>query len=203
MAEPLPQQPITPEQHEAIEIATGLRHELVDGEVFAMGGGTPAHSKVKTNAVLAFGRRLENGPCQVYDADLRIRIDHDVFYPDLTVHCGPLALHPDDVNAATEPVVVVEVLSPSTEAWDRGGKFTRYRAMPSVQHVVFIDPDRKTVEHYERQSDGRWMLESIAPDQNLTLAAVQVELPVEELFRNLPKAPPPPSGPTKTEARGS
>lgn len=190
MATPLLRRDVTPEQHEALEIATGRRHELIDGEVFAPSGGTPAHSKVKTNAVGTLHAQLRSGPCQVFDADLRVRIGEDVFYPDLTVHCGPLELHPDDPNAATAPVVVMEVISPSTEAWDRGGKFTRYRGVPSIRHVVFIDPERKTIEHYERQADGRWLLESIAPEGSLILAAIEVTLPAQELFRNLPDSPP-------------
>lgn len=86
-----------------------------------------------------------------------------------------------------------------TEAWDRGGKFTRYRGAPSIQHVVFIDPDRKTIEHYERQVDGRWLLESIEPEGTLTLAAIEVTLPAEELFRNLPQTPSPRAGPPEAD----
>lgn len=200
MAEPVVRESITPEQLDALEVSTGLRHELVDGEVFAMGGGTPAHSKVKTNAVALLHASLKNGPREVYDVDLRIRIGDDCFYPDLTVHCGPLELHPQDRNAAIAPVVIFEVLSPSTEAWDRGGKFSRYRAAPSIRHVVFIDPDRRTIEHYERQGDGRWLLESIAPDGTLTLKAIEVALPAEELFLNLPAAPPSPAHPGHRQA---
>lgn len=174
--------------HAAREVETGLRHELVDGELFAMTGGTPAHSKVKTNLVAGLDAAFGDGPCQVYDADLKLRIGDDIVYPDASVHCGDLVLHPDDPNATVAPVLVAEVLSPSTEAWDRGGKFARYRSIGSVRHVLFVDPDRRVVEHYERGDADRWVLTAHGPTDVLALSGLGVELRIDVLFRNLPGA---------------
>lgn len=176
-------------EHAERERVTGLRHELVDGVLFAMTAGTPAHSRVKTNLVGMLYRALGEGPGQVFDGDLRLRVGDDVLYPDASVHCGEFVVHADDPTAATAPVLVAEVLSPSTEAWDRGGKFARYRAIPSVRHVLLIDPDRRTVEH-DYRDEARWILVPLAEAEALTLplAGRDIELPLSELFRNLPTA---------------
>lgn len=188
----------TSADHAEQERETGLRHELVDGELFAMTGGSPAHARVKTNLIIALGSALGDGPCQVYDADLKLRIGDDILYPDVTVHCGDLVLHPDDANATTSPVLVAEVLSPSTEGWDRGGKFLRYRSVASVQHVLFIDPKHRTVERYAREGE-RWVLEAFGADDTVPLQAIGVALPLPELFRNMPATEPAHAPPASAE----
>lgn len=178
----------TPAAHAERERETGLRHELVEGELFAMTGGTPAHAQIGTALVGTLFAALGDGPCRVFGPDLKLRIADDIVYPDASVHCGELVLHPDDPTATVAPVLVAEVLSPSTEAWDRGGKFARYRSIPALRHVLFVDPERQVVEHYERGEADRWVLTVKAAPDVLALSGLDVALPVGVLFRNLPSA---------------
>src|SRR5215203_5528676 len=116
------------------------KHEFHDGEILAMSGGSPAHSLIATNAGREIGNRLKGKPCRVYNSDLRVAVAASArfVYPDLTIVCGGLEFHPDDAkrHTVTNPRVLIEVLSPTTEAYDRGDKFAQYREIPSFQEYV-------------------------------------------------------------------
>jgi len=117
----------------ALKQQTGLLHEFLDGEAWAMAGGSSRHSRIKMNLAGSFYVALGDSPCQPYDSDLKIRILETglATYPDLAVVCGPIDRHPEDVNAVTLPKLVAEVLSDSAESWDRGGEFAHYRQIAS------------------------------------------------------------------------
>src|SRR5215203_2949758 len=119
-----------------LERETETRHEFLEGQVWAMSGGTARHSRIKMNLGALLSSALANGECQPYDSDWKIRVPETGFatYPDLSVICGGIERHPEDENAATNPAVVVEVLSDSTEAWDRGTKFEHLGQIPSLRH---------------------------------------------------------------------
>lgn len=171
----------------ALERRTDARYEFFDGEVFLMAGGTPRHAKVISNVNVAVGAALGDQPCQAYSADLKIRIPATGLstYPDLVI-CGPLERHPEDRNAATNPTLIVEVLSESTEVWDRTRKFFHYQQIPTLRHYLLVSHDDVRVEHYERAEAGAWTYRVYGPGDTMRLSVLDIAVPVDALFRNLP-----------------
>ena len=176
----------------ALERETDLRHEYLDGEAWAMAGGTPRHAVVKSNLTGLLWNRLRGRPCRAVDADLKIAIpDTGLYtYPDLSVICGALERSAQDRNAVVNPTVLFEVLSPSTEGWDRGGKFAHYRRIPTLQHFVLVSVDLSRVELYTRTPDGRWLLSEHGPGDEVPLSAVDIAFPVDALYEGLPEEDP-------------
>ena len=157
-------------QHEQ---ASEVRHELVDGELFNMAGGSEAHALLGGDVYLLLGLALRGRPCRVIGPDLLVRVGDDTaFYPDVQVRC------PD---GGGQPTVVVEVLSDSTEAWDRGGKFERYRRLPHLRHYVLVAQDRVLVEHFRWNADGSWTYTPLGPGAVLALGEL-ASLPVDEIY---------------------
>ena len=190
MAEPARKLSLSYEDYLAIEDEAAVRHEFLDGEVFAMAGGTIRHSALKSRLLGQAYAALRGRPCEAYDADLKLRVPETglASYADLAVICGPPVPDAEDPNAATNPVLLAEVLSPSTEAWDRGGKFLHYQKLPTLRHYLLIDPNRPGIEHYERLEDGAWRYRFIGPGG--VVAALDVQIAVDELFADLPEPAP-------------
>lgn len=173
---------MTVAEYFAFDAASELRHEFIAGDVYAMGGGTAEHSAVKTNLIgLLFGL-LRGGPCRPMDSDLRIQAigAESYFYPDASIVCGGLEYAVGEKDTVTNPVVVFEVLSPSTADFDRGTKFHHYRQIGSLQAYVLIDPVEQAVELRTKRADGAWELRDV--EGTLVLACVGIELPLAELF---------------------
>ena len=176
---------ITPEQYLEIDRAAEIRSEYFDGEMFAMTGGTRAHSTIKVNLVAESRRQLKDSPCHVFDSDMRIKIEAtgDYAYPDLSVVCGETLVEDDHDDTVLNPVLIAEVLSPSTEAWDRGGKFARYRTISSLKEFLLIAQHEPRVERYQRREDGTWLLtEAIGLDAVLTLTSIDCRIELSELY---------------------
>jgi Uma2 family endonuclease len=173
-----------------------VRCEFLNGDVWAMAGGTPRHSKVKANLSGVLYVALRRTPCAAYDSDLKVLVPDTglATYPDAAVICGPLMRHHQDNNAVTNPSALFEVICASTEAWDRGGKFAHYRRLESLQHYLLVDSQLQRVEHYERQDDGRWLLSEHGPGSGVHLAALGVALAVDDLYEDLPDEPTDPAG---------
>lgn len=171
-----------------LEQRTGMRHEYLDGEAWMMAGGTMRHSAVKVNLVGALFTRLRGRPCRIYDSDLKTIVPPTglATYADVAVICGSPQAAALDRHAATNPVALFEVLSGSTEAWDRGGKFHHYRHLDSLQHYVLVSVHTSRVEVYSRGPDGTWVLREHGAGQTFSLPAVEVELPVDELYLDMP-----------------
>jgi Uma2 family endonuclease len=174
-----------------LERESDTRYEFLDGLVWAMSGGTPRHSKAKVNALVALGNVLGDGPCQAYDSDLKIRVAETglATYPDISVICGEIERHAEDKNAAVNPAVIVEVLSESTEAWDRGAKFEHLSHIPALRHYVLVSPGHPNVEVYTRKTEGRWELARYRAGERLALDAIGVAIDVDAIYRNLPDEP--------------
>ena len=183
----------------ALERQEDVRYEFLDGHVWAMAGGTLRHSRIKMNVGLALGNALGNSHCQPYDSDLKVRVPETglATYPDITVICGQPETHPEDKNAATNPTLIVEVLSETTEKWDRGDKFAHYRTLPSLQHYLLVRQEKVGLEHFRRQADGSWRLTDHV-DGTIDLDAVGVHLDVASVYRNLPDPEPPVSAKSAT-----
>lgn len=172
------------------EAAAEGKHEYVDGEIIDMSGGSEAASLIATNIMRELGNALKGKPCRVYDSNLRVRIGrkHRYRYPDALVICGPTASDPDDPrkHTVTNPRVVVEVLSPSTERIDRVQKFADYRGIESFEEYVLVSQDEPTIETFHRQPDGAWRLGvQSGAEATTSLASLGVTLAHREVFANV------------------
>lgn len=179
---------ITPEEYLARERLAETKSEYFDGEVFAMAGGSRAHSRIAVNVASALDNQLGERPCEVFNSDMRVRAGAagPYSYPDVTVVCGEAEFEDANVDTLVNPTVIVEVLSPTTEAWDRGGKFEQYQQMASLQEYVLIAPDRPRVERYARQADGQWLLAvSTGTDGAISLPSIACELALARIYRKV------------------
>ena len=170
----------------ALERESEGKHEYLRGEVFAMAGGTPRHSALAAAIIVALSTALADGPCLVFTSDLRVRIEATDLstYPDVIVVCGPLETATDDPNAALNPTLIVEVLSESTEAYDRGQKFSHYRQIPSLREYLLVSQHEPRLEAYAKNEAGRWELAEAGPGERLALSSLTgVELDVDRVYR--------------------
>lgn len=163
------------------------KHEFLDGLVWAMAGGTPEHSAVAANVIGLVAAALRGKPCQVYTSDLRVRVVATGLgtYPDVTVICGRLETDPEDSKGQTaiNPTVIVEVLSPSTEDYDRGEKLAHYKTIESLEEIVLVAHDEHRVEVWRRR-DERWSLDLSKGEDTVHLASIDCELPLPEVYRD-------------------
>lgn len=155
------------------------RWELVDGVARMMTGGSLNHSRIAGNAYFALRSRLGRGRCEAFGSDAAVILEpHRVVFPDVSVSCGP-----EDGPGLAAPVVVVEVLSPSTEAWDLGHKAAAYRRLPSLRHLVLVYQDRVAVQHFHRAAEEAFTLTELGQvDGRILLTAIGVEIAVSELY---------------------
>lgn len=165
------------------------RHEYVRGEVFAMAGAGERHVTVALNVAMALRQHLAGSPCRTFITDMKLRVDaaDAYFYPDVMVTCS--ARDARDPLVKREPVLLVEVLSPTTAAFDRGDKFAAYRSLDSLREVLLVDPDLRRCDLFRRQVlDGgeAWVLHPTAPGAGLELASVGLTLAAEALWAEVP-----------------
>ncbi|MEA3642670.1 MAG: Uma2 family endonuclease [Lamprobacter sp.] len=171
----------------AWEAAQSGKHEYVAGEVFAMVGASDRHVTIAGNVFAALRAHLRGGPCRAYIADMKLRVDavDAWFYPDVMVVCEAADLaRPQDKIA---PVLIVEVLSPSTEAFDRGGKFAAYRQIETLREYLMVDPESGRIELYRREDAGRWSLQP--PADPVELLSVDLRLLAAEVFEDAAPGP--------------
>jgi len=160
------------------------RHEFVRGEVFAMVGARRVHGLVSLNIAAALKNQLRGSVCRVFNETMKLQVAEDVlFYPDVFVTCDPADLRTELVFRA--PTVVVEVLSPSTQANDRGGKFTWYRRLASLREYLLVDPDSREVQLFRRGSDGLFTLHDLTGAPLVALTSIDCQLPAEDIFDGL------------------
>ncbi|UYZ64430.1 Uma2 family endonuclease [Hymenobacter weizhouensis] len=189
----------TVEEYFALEEASDIRHEYYHGEIFpldgpdgpeAKAGGTKRHNRLVQNCVVALRLALRGKGCDIFSENVRLAIneaDH-YNYPDVVVTCSPADRQ--DPRIVRYPSVIVEVLSASTEAHDRGWKFQQYQALPSLQHYVLVSQRRRLIEWYSRSDSGTWILASVRElDEAVTLSALDISLPVADLYENVETGP--------------
>jgi len=184
----LPKARLTAVEYLALERKTELKSDFYEGEMFAMGGGSQAHSLITMNIGGSLWQRLKGKPCRPYSNDLRILIPTTGLYtyPDVPVVCGPLDSTDHLKDTITNPAAVFEVLSDSTEAYDRGIKFFNYRTIPSLRYYVLVSQKNPVVEVYSRENDGSWKLVTYTTlDEVVALPQLQVELPLSEIYDGL------------------
>ncbi len=174
---------MTVEEYLAYDLAHEGRHEFVNGEVLAMAGASEGHALATVNLSAALHAALAGSRCRVYSSDLRVHIgETDLYaYPDLTIVCGRAELTPTQPPSVLNPRVVVEVLSPSTEAFDRGAKAAHYRRRPSIEAIVFVATSERRVEVHVRNDDGSWTLRE-ARTGDVAIPPLGVSIPVEQVY---------------------
>jgi len=193
----LPVSVMTPEEYLAFERASPTKHEYFAGEVFAMSGASRAHNLIAGNVFAGLHGQLRGHPCEAYMGDMRVQVSETGLYtyPDVVVVCGEPQFEDAEVDTLLNPLLIVEVLSASTEAYDRGDKFEQYRLLPSLREYVLVSQDRPRVERFTRQEGETWLLQATAGLQaTVTLSAIDCELPLSEIYERvvfLPREPSP------------
>lgn len=187
----LPQQflpAITAEQYLVLERASEIRHEFLDGLMYAMSGESRDHSRICFNLAVTIGTQIRGSHCDGFSPNMKVRagLGGLYAYPDLMIVCGEPKFHDEQSDVLLNPTVIFEVLSPSTEKYDRGEKFLRYRTqIESLQDYVLVSQDAAHVEHHHRQSDGAWtQMEVDGLESELVLSSIDCRLPLSEKYRN-------------------
>ncbi|NCU64349.1 Uma2 family endonuclease [Acidovorax sp. 210-6] len=187
MSLPAPQPFFDAQAYLAWEAEQSTKHEYHDGEVFAMAGASDAHVTVALNIAMALRNHLRGSPCSVFISDMKLRVEEDnaFFYPDVFVTCAESDRGQSHSKSA--PVLVVEVLSPATSAYDRGAKFAAYRKLPTLREYALIDPERPSLDLFRREGDSkRWVLHPIEAGGHVEWASVGLQVPLEALYEDVP-----------------
>ncbi len=181
----------TYEDYLALEAESDVKYEYHDGFIVAMAGGTPLHGKVCGNFISAVNNALEkaNKPCDIYTSDVKVHIEaiNKTFYPDASVTCGEVQTSEKDKNALINPILILEVLSKSTAAFDRGDKFTYYRHLPSLQEYIIVHPSKPIVEIFYRKEADLWQIQTITTlDEVIALRSLGIEIEMRSIYRRVP-----------------
>ena len=187
MSLPAPQPFFDAQAYLAWEAEQSTKHEYHDGVVFAMAGASDAHVTVAGNVYMALRNHLRGSPCSVFISDMKLRVEEDnaFFYPDVFVTCAESDRGQSHSKSA--PVLVVEVLSPATSAYDRGAKFAAYRKLPTLREYALIDPERLSLDLFRREGDSkRWVLHPIEAGGHVEWASVGLQVPLEALYEDVP-----------------
>ncbi len=173
---------ISEEEYWKLEAVSEIKHEYFNGRIYAMAGGTPSHNAVSHNIQGSLFSRLRGKSCRGYGSDQAVKASGLITYPDALIVCPPENY---DKNALLNPRVMIEVLSPSTEKYDRTDKFEFVKQIESLSHYILVAQDRVRVEHYERNGEN-WIVRSYYQrDDVLVLADLELEIPLEEIYDRL------------------
>jgi len=181
----LPTYRFSPEEYLALERQAEYKSEYVDGVMYAMAGGSERHNLIAANTIIAIGVQLRNRPCRVYPSDLKVRVPNSkrFFYPDVSVVCGEIRFADDERDVILNPILVVEVLSESTAAYDRGKKFLSYQQIDSLQEYLLITQDEVIAEHYVRQNNDTWLYtKAVGLEATLTLPSIECEVTLSDIY---------------------
>ena len=186
MARPAEKQSMSYEDYVRTEAESPFKREWLNGEVFAMAGGTTEHGALAMAMGWALGNAIAQRPCRVFSSDVRVKVLATGLstYPDASVVCGSLETAPNDEHAVTNPILLLEVLSDSTEAYDRGEKFAHYRRIPSLREYVVVSQRERHIEVHRRNEAGRWELFETGPDGSVELASLGCTLRIDDVYRN-------------------
>jgi Uma2 family endonuclease len=185
---------ISPQEYLKRERQAEFKSEYLRGEVFAMAGASYEHTRITDNLVIQVGRQLNGGPCEVLASDMRVKVDKTGLYtyPDLAIACEKLQFEDATVDTLLNPQIIIEVLSDSTEKYDRGDKFAHYRQIPSLREYVLVAQDRPLVERFVRQDDGSWSptaMDNLA--DTFAFETISVKIPLRQIYARVefPESP--------------
>ena len=179
---------LSPQEYLARERRAEWRSEFYRGEMFAMAGASWEHTLIKDNLAGEARNRLKGGPCHVVTSDLRVKVSATGLYtyPDVVIVCDEPQFEDQVQDTLLNPRVIVEVLSDSTEKYDRGTKFAHYRQLPSVQEYVLVAQDRPLVERYVRQADDTWVLTAFNElTETFDFGSIAAPIPLAEIYRGV------------------
>ena len=183
----------TPEEYLALEETEDYKSEYYNGEIFAMAGGSANHNRIAGNFYAVLNVAFEKKPCEAFSGDMRLLVKQSGLYtyPDVMVICGQLEFVANRTDTITNPVLIVEVLSKSTENYDRGQKFEFYRAIPTLQHYLLIDQDRVYLEYFQKTGEGWWVLKEFNElDETLKIEplifeTLALEIPISRIYNKV------------------
>ncbi len=179
---------ISIEDYLLAEEAAQEKHEYYKGEIFAMAGAAIAHNRIVRNAQTEIDSFLKDKSCEIFPSDLRVFIEaNSLFtYPDLSIFCDPIETYKNRTDTATNPSVIIEVLSKSTQDYDRGSKFKLYRGLPSLKEYMLISSSEKLIEKYTRQSGNQWQFAVYNnPDENFIVETIGLTIGIAALYRGV------------------
>ncbi|MGE0885256.1 MAG: Uma2 family endonuclease [Blastocatellales bacterium] len=183
----VPKQKFSIEEYIEFDKNNEGRWEYFDGEVFDMAGGSLNHNQIISNLTAALARKLRENGCRIFPTEMRVKVPNDLpyRYPDVTVVCDkPIIEKLQGQEMLVNPLLLIEVLSPTTEGYDHGQKFIAYQSIPSFREYLLVAQDRPHITHYVRQSDGNWLRRDIeGVDSVVKLTSVECELTLAEVYR--------------------
>jgi len=182
-----PKLPSGPDEYLAWEQEQPERNEYVDGEVFAMSGASDAHGTAALNLASSIRGVLRGTPCKPFISDMKVHVEtaNSFFYPDILVTCDARDRAPEASHVKRHPLLIVEILSPSTEADDRGNKFSAYRMLDSLREYVLVSTEQRRIEVLRRDDTGHWVLYPFAPDEELEITSIDFRCAVAEVFEGV------------------
>lgn len=183
----LSQKQWTSEEYLALERAGDEKHEFIGGSIYLMTGASREHNLIVFNLATALGNQLRGKPCEAYVNDMRVQVNRqDYTYPDLALVCEPPEFEDDSVDTLLNPTLLIEVLSPSTEQYDRGKKFESYRSLSSLQEYLLIAQDRPHIERYLRQEEGSWIFSEMnGLDASVAFNSIGCTLLLAEIYEKV------------------
>lgn len=180
----LPQSRYTPKEYLALERKAPYKSEYLDGQIVAMSGASRAHNRIAANLIRILGNQLLDGPWEAFESDMRARVGHarSYVYPDVVIACENPVFEDAELDTRIDPIVIIEVLSPSTENYDRGNKSTRYRQMESLQVYLIMSQDKPFIEHYIRENNKWNVVDLQGLDATLELSSKSVKTLLSDTY---------------------
>ena len=178
---------LTPAEYLTWERKQPFKNEYHNGQIIAMSGASRAHNRITVDITIRLGNQLMNSACEVFASEMRVRTSPEVsyFYPDIIVVCGEPRFEDDTFDTLLNPIVVIEVLSPSTAAFDRGEKFEHYKQLASLQEYILVSQESVRVEHYQRRGT-HWIHNTLQHlEDTLSLASIECTLPLRAIYRRV------------------
>lgn len=183
----IPKQRFSEAEYLALESNSEIKHEYFHGEIFAMSGASPEHDRIFGNVFINLGVQLRGKPCEPFSSDIRVRISSRIYtYPDISVVCREAEFTPDNSPSLANPTLIIEILSPSTESYDRGTKFQNYQTLESLQEYVLIAQDKARIETFIRNADNAWIFrQALGLEATIDLASIQCSLALADVYERI------------------
>lgn len=183
-----PKEYITEEEYLVFERASTTKHEYYNGRVYAMTGASARHNLIAANIIASLHSQLRRKPCRVYPSDMRVKIQQTGLntYPDVVVVCGQPQFTDDALDTLVNPTTIIEILSPSTERYDRGMKFHNYRTIATLRDYILVSQDSHRIEHYIRQDGNQWLFEeAYGLESQVSVASIGCTLLLEDVYEKV------------------
>jgi Uma2 family endonuclease len=184
----LPKRRYTAREYLVLERAASYKSEFYQGEIFAMAGASRLHNRIKDNLIVLIGSQLRGTGCYTSSSDQRVLVDENGLYtyPDIVIQCGAYESDPEDEDTMTNPTAIIEVLSDSTESYDRGEKFRLYRGLSSLREYVLVAQSELAIDRFSRQDDGRWVVDStVGLDGVFQFSSLQASVRLADVYEGV------------------